>query len=197
MPLPGAPSVYYGDEVGMEGGNDPDCRRAFPAGAEGRDEVLRAFHRDAIAARRAHPALRADRVRVAGARGAAVALVRGGPDDPSAAGETLLVAVNAGMEPAALPIAVAELAGRTLVPVAATSEEGDAAGAGPDRSGEVEVGPDGAGILRLGPRAGVVLGPGPADLARRAEGSRPSRWRTSPAALRGLIRRVGGPRPPG
>jgi glycosidase len=26
---PGAPSVYYGDETGMEGGPDPDCRRAF------------------------------------------------------------------------------------------------------------------------------------------------------------------------
>jgi cyclomaltodextrinase / maltogenic alpha-amylase / neopullulanase len=27
---PGAPSIYYGDEIGMEGGKDPDCRRAFP-----------------------------------------------------------------------------------------------------------------------------------------------------------------------
>ena len=28
--FPGAPCVYYGDEVGMEGNRDPDCRRAFP-----------------------------------------------------------------------------------------------------------------------------------------------------------------------
>ncbi len=28
--LPGAPSVYYGDEVGMSGGGDPDNRRTFP-----------------------------------------------------------------------------------------------------------------------------------------------------------------------
>jgi glycosidase len=28
--LPGAPGLYYGDEIGMEGGSDPDCRRAFP-----------------------------------------------------------------------------------------------------------------------------------------------------------------------
>jgi glycosidase len=27
---PGAPSIYYGDEIGVEGGKDPDCRRAFP-----------------------------------------------------------------------------------------------------------------------------------------------------------------------
>jgi len=28
--LPGAPSIYYGDEVGMAGGSDPDNRRTFP-----------------------------------------------------------------------------------------------------------------------------------------------------------------------
>lgn len=27
---PGAPCVYYGDEIGMDGGSDPDCRRTFP-----------------------------------------------------------------------------------------------------------------------------------------------------------------------
>lgn len=28
--LPGCPSIYYGDEIGMEGAKDPDSRRAFP-----------------------------------------------------------------------------------------------------------------------------------------------------------------------
>jgi len=28
--FPGAPAIYYGDEVGLEGGKDPDSRRAFP-----------------------------------------------------------------------------------------------------------------------------------------------------------------------
>lgn len=27
---PGAPSIYYGDEIGVEGGRDPDNRRTFP-----------------------------------------------------------------------------------------------------------------------------------------------------------------------
>jgi maltooligosyltrehalose synthase len=29
MTFPGVPSIFYGDEVGVEGGKDPDCRRAF------------------------------------------------------------------------------------------------------------------------------------------------------------------------
>ncbi len=31
--LPGAPCIYYGDEVGVEGDHDPDCRRSFPRDA--------------------------------------------------------------------------------------------------------------------------------------------------------------------
>jgi glycosidase len=27
---PGAPTLYYGDEIGMSGGKDPNCRGAFP-----------------------------------------------------------------------------------------------------------------------------------------------------------------------
>jgi len=26
---PGVPCIYYGDEIGLEGGPDPDCRRTF------------------------------------------------------------------------------------------------------------------------------------------------------------------------
>lgn len=32
--LPGAPTIYYGDEAGMEGGPDPFCRGTFPWGKE-------------------------------------------------------------------------------------------------------------------------------------------------------------------
>ncbi|HSH01532.1 MAG TPA: glycoside hydrolase family 13 protein [Anaerolineae bacterium] len=30
MTQPGAPNIYYGDEIGLPGRHDPDCRRAFP-----------------------------------------------------------------------------------------------------------------------------------------------------------------------
>ena len=154
MTLPGAPSIYYGDEIGMEGGNDPDCRRAFPADAHGRDEVLRAFHRAAVAARRAHPALRADHVAAAGVAGSAVALVRGGADDPTARGEALLVAVNAGTDGTRLEVLAPALAGRRLVPIVAT-------GAGSSATGgeSLSVADDGTATLRLEPRTGLVLGP--------------------------------------
>jgi glycosidase len=33
--LRGVPMVYYGDEIGMPGGNDPDNRRDFPGGWKG------------------------------------------------------------------------------------------------------------------------------------------------------------------
>lgn len=35
--LPGVPCIYYGDEVGVEGGMDPDNRRNYPWGNENKD----------------------------------------------------------------------------------------------------------------------------------------------------------------
>lgn len=58
MTYPGAPSIYYGDEIGMSGGRDPDCRRAFPWDEGKWDRRLRAYVKQCIALRKAHPALR-------------------------------------------------------------------------------------------------------------------------------------------
>lgn len=41
--LPGVPSLYYGDEAGLEGCGDPFCRAAFPWGNE--DEELLSFYK--------------------------------------------------------------------------------------------------------------------------------------------------------
>ncbi len=59
MTMPGAPCIYYGDEIGMTGANDPDCRGAFPWQDENEwDTDLLEFHRRAIRMRHEHPSLR-------------------------------------------------------------------------------------------------------------------------------------------
>jgi alpha-glucosidase len=58
LTFPGIPSIYYGDEVGMEGANGEDARRPMPWD-EGRwDRGALDASRGLIALRRAHPALR-------------------------------------------------------------------------------------------------------------------------------------------
>ena len=58
MCFPGAPCVYYGDEVGMEGGRDPDCRRSFVWEEKRWNRGLLEHFRRCIALRKAYPALR-------------------------------------------------------------------------------------------------------------------------------------------
>ncbi len=40
---PGSPAIYYGDEIGMQGGKDPDCRRAFPTDQSAWNKDLRSW----------------------------------------------------------------------------------------------------------------------------------------------------------
>ena len=88
--MPGAPCVYYGDEVGLTGGNDPECRAGFPWDETRWEPGLRASVRALLRLRSAEPALRDAPLRIAGAEGQAVAIERGaGPS-------RLVVAVNAG-----------------------------------------------------------------------------------------------------
>ena len=60
------PMIYYGEEVGRPGGDWPDNRSDMPWGdrddrcpapGQARDEALRAYYKQLIAIRRAHPAL--------------------------------------------------------------------------------------------------------------------------------------------
>lgn len=56
--LPGAPSIYYGDEIGMVGGDDPACRGGFPWNEDEWDKPLLESVRSAAALRKGHPAIR-------------------------------------------------------------------------------------------------------------------------------------------
>lgn len=55
---PGAPAVYYGDEVGMEGGKDPGSRAPFPWNSFQRNAELRAWVQTLISWRKRCPVLR-------------------------------------------------------------------------------------------------------------------------------------------
>ncbi len=92
MAFPGAPCIYYGDEIGLEGTHDPGCRGAFPWDEACWNADLRAFFRRAIALRHAHPALRRGRyLRLhADAQRGVYAFARQGQD------ETLVVVLNNG-----------------------------------------------------------------------------------------------------
>ncbi|OGO16041.1 MAG: hypothetical protein A2Z14_03580 [Chloroflexi bacterium RBG_16_48_8] len=56
--FPGIPNIYYGDEIGMEGDKDPDCRRAFPWEEETWDLEHRSFLKKLIQIRKTYPQLR-------------------------------------------------------------------------------------------------------------------------------------------
>lgn len=55
---PGAPSIYYGDEVGLEGGKDPECRGAFPWEPSDWKGDLRPWVQNLIAIRASQASLR-------------------------------------------------------------------------------------------------------------------------------------------
>ncbi len=58
MTYPGAPCIYYGDEIGLTGGVDPMCRKAFPWSESAWNTNLRDKIRDLTLLRHAMPVLR-------------------------------------------------------------------------------------------------------------------------------------------
>jgi cyclomaltodextrinase / maltogenic alpha-amylase / neopullulanase len=55
--FPGAPCVYYGDEIGLDGEHDPDCRKAFPWEESRWNKDLLSCVKELIALRKQNPAL--------------------------------------------------------------------------------------------------------------------------------------------
>jgi cyclomaltodextrinase len=100
LTFPGAPSIYYGDEVGLPGGVDPDSRRAFPVEAHWELDVLD-YHRRLISLRHQYKALRTGSYEVLFAESAVYVFAR------ILETEELIVAVNVGTAPAHVNFEVA------------------------------------------------------------------------------------------
>ena len=105
LTFPGAPSIYYGTEIGLEGGRDPDCRRSFPWAHEDHwNRRILTATRELVALRHDHPALRSADYRI---------LWPPGDDDGSMAfaversegSDRLLVVINAGRSRETIPLA--------------------------------------------------------------------------------------------
>jgi neopullulanase len=77
MTMPGAPCIYYGDEIGLSAGDDPLCREAFPWDEEETwDTELLTFYQQAAALRHRYPALRMGRFETIYAKGKVYAFRR-------------------------------------------------------------------------------------------------------------------------
>lgn len=104
--LPGAPTIYYGDEVGMEGGHDPQCRGGMPWSApEGWDEEQLRFVRALGRARGEHAALRRGAVSLHAPRPDLLVIIR---EAPGAWGDnsTVYALINSSGAGATVPVNV-------------------------------------------------------------------------------------------
>lgn len=89
--FPGAPSIYYGDEVGLPGEFDPDCRRTFPPEKQWHQGLFK-IHRELIALRDRCPALRTGTYDVLYAEGMGYVFSR------TLGSDRVLIALNAGSD---------------------------------------------------------------------------------------------------
>ncbi len=98
----GPPVVYYGDEVGVAGGKDPECRRCFPWDEAKQDAETREHIRLLARARAQEPSLRRGTVETLAASGKTFAFLR--EAEAGDAGRAVLCVLNAGDEPATLDL---------------------------------------------------------------------------------------------
>ncbi len=110
MTVAGAPCIYYGDEIGLQGAQDPYCRGSFPADEAAWDHGQLAYIRGLTAFRHAHRTLRRGQFAIAGATGMTAAYLRSDAD------AAFVVCLNAGEEDARLELPLPGLEGRTLEP---------------------------------------------------------------------------------
>lgn len=143
MTFPGAPCIYYGDEIGMLGGKDPGSRNAFPwENRSGWNHDLLSTFKRLIEIRRQYPALRRGELQTLYAEGDIFAFAR------RTDGETVIVAVNAGRQAHSVTLSLADSVGLPEGSRLCNLLSGD------DAWYEIAGGVAG---LTLGPREGMIL----------------------------------------
>lgn len=100
MSFAGTPMIYYGDEVGMEGGDDPDCRRGMYWDDKKVDKELLDFYKNIITLRKNEPALRSDRLKVVLADNDRDLLIFTKYPDKNSSAKALRVIINNSPDPA-------------------------------------------------------------------------------------------------
>jgi neopullulanase len=90
---PGAPCIYYGDEIGLDGEHDPHCRKSFPWDESKWDKDLLQYAKEVTALRNNNPALRRGNYKRLWSDHGVYAFSR------SYEGETFVVALNASESP--------------------------------------------------------------------------------------------------
>jgi cyclomaltodextrinase / maltogenic alpha-amylase / neopullulanase len=143
--LPGAPCVYYGDEVGLQGGLDPDSRRSFPWDERRWDRALFDYVGAAFRVRQAEQGLRRGRTDGLLAEGPVIAFER-----RDASGR-IGIAINTGAASATVPVA-RDVAAST--PLATLLVAGAARAAGDLPASRRD---DGSAVVELPGRSGVVV----------------------------------------
>ena len=147
MTFPGAPSVYYGDEIGLTGGgNDATYRKPFPWDRrETWNNGLLAFYQQVIALRHAQPALRTGAYTRLLATADVYAFAR------TLANSTLVIAVNVAEESRTVEIPLDGLTTRDNAPTMLFGECSNATINGATLQ------------ITLAPRDGVVIDVGTRD----------------------------------
>ena len=108
MTYVGAPAIYYGDEIAMEGQRDPDCRRPFlwNYDQDPKRVAMLQWYQRLGKLRNAHAALRTGEFRGIVKDGMTYGFTRTGN------GEEFLVLINAGRQAQTLPLDLARWGGK-------------------------------------------------------------------------------------
>lgn len=102
LTFPGAPCIYYGDEVGVSGGMDPNNRRVFPSQSDWNQDILTCYQQ-LIQLRHQYATLRIGNYRVVYAEAMTYVFARCLDDD------VILVAINSGLKATTLHIDIRTL----------------------------------------------------------------------------------------